>query len=68
VGAGVGLGIVGAKGETAAPAAIVWPATATALVSPVAGDDQSAANPTIPTTEAVSMFWEIVFLFMQSAF
>ena len=68
LGAGVGLGIVGAKGETGAPAAIVWPATATALVSPVAGDDQSAANPTIPTTEAVSMFWEIVFFFMRVAF
>ena len=56
LGAGVGFGIVGAKGETAAPAAIVWPATATAFVAPVAGDDQSIVNPTIPATEAVSMF------------
>jgi len=52
---------VGAKGETAAPAAIVWPATATALVAPLAGDDQSVVNPTTPATEAVSMFMKIVF-------
>jgi hypothetical protein len=68
VGEGVGLGIVGAKGKTGAPAAIVWPATATAFVAPVAGDDQSAANPTTPATEAISMFLEIVFFFMRVAF
>jgi len=56
LGAGVVFGIVGAKGETAAPAAIVWPATATALVPHMAGNDQSIVNPTTPATEAVSMF------------
>jgi hypothetical protein len=68
LGAGVGFGIVGAKGETAAPAAIVWPATATAFVVPVAGDARSVENPMTPVTAAVSVFFKTVFFFMRSAF
>jgi hypothetical protein len=68
LGAGVGLGIVGAKGETAAPAGIVWPATATELVAHMAGDDQRVVNATTPATEAVSMFMKIVFFFMRVPF
>jgi hypothetical protein len=67
-GAGVLFGMVGAKGEMAAAAALVWSAPARALVSPMAGDDQSVVNPTTPATEATSVFWKIGFLFMRFAF